>query len=113
MPPGQPIAWAVRGSFTTILDRLGFSLALSTRPNHIIFLGSLDGEFTATATLVTQPYRARRWRVGALPLPRPEPSPFSPTHAARRALSGPALTIMTPFSYRARFTSPANVRCMT
>jgi uncharacterized protein (TIGR03032 family) len=51
----QPIEWVARGDFVAILDRLGISLALSTRPNHIIFLGAIDGQLTRTATPVTQP----------------------------------------------------------
>ena len=51
----QPIAWSVRGDFAAILERLGLSLVLSTRPNHVIFLGSVDGTLTVTATLMTQP----------------------------------------------------------
>ncbi len=51
----QPIAWSVRGAFAAILERLGLSLVLSTRPNHVIFLGSVDGSLTVTATLMSQP----------------------------------------------------------
>ena len=51
----QPIAWTARGDFAAVLERLGLSLALSARPNHIIFLGAVDGRLTATATLMTQP----------------------------------------------------------
>jgi uncharacterized protein (TIGR03032 family) len=53
--PLAPIAWTVRGDFVALLDRLGASLVLSTKPNHIIFLGAADGVLTATATRVTQP----------------------------------------------------------
>jgi len=53
--PAQPIAWSVRGDFAAILERLRLSLVLSTRPNHVIFLGSIDGTLTVTATLMTQP----------------------------------------------------------
>jgi uncharacterized protein (TIGR03032 family) len=51
----QPIAWSLQGNFAAILERLRLSLVLSTRPNHIIFLGVVDGTLTATATLMTQP----------------------------------------------------------
>ncbi len=51
----QPIAWSVHGDFVAILERLRLSLVLSTRPNHVVFLGSVDGTLTATATLMTQP----------------------------------------------------------
>ncbi len=53
--PSQTIAWTAHGAFGTILERLNLSLVLSTLPNHLIFLGSLDGELNAHATLVTQP----------------------------------------------------------
>ena len=51
----QQIKWTAHGDFVALLDRLGLSLALSTRPNHIIFLGATDGEMTATATQIAQP----------------------------------------------------------
>src|SRR5215469_8457808 len=51
----QPIAWSLRGNFAAVLERLRLSLVLSTRPNHIIFLGAVDGTLTVTATLMTHP----------------------------------------------------------
>ena len=39
--PAQPIAWSLQGNFAAILERLRLSLVLSTRPNHIIFLGAV------------------------------------------------------------------------
>lgn len=51
----QPITWSSRGDFTAILERLGLSLVLSTRPNQIIFLGSVEGKLTATGIPLTQP----------------------------------------------------------
>ncbi len=51
----QPIAWKARGEFAAILERLAFSLALSARPNHVLFVGAVDGALTATATPMTQP----------------------------------------------------------
>jgi uncharacterized protein (TIGR03032 family) len=53
--PTRPIEWRLRGEFAAILDRLGLSLALSTRPNHIVFLGSADGQFNCSAAQVAQP----------------------------------------------------------
>ncbi len=54
-PTAEPIGWSVRGDFAAILERLGLSLVLSTRPNHVIFLGSVEGSLTVTATLMSQP----------------------------------------------------------
>jgi uncharacterized protein (TIGR03032 family) len=56
-PAGGPqaIEWFTRGDFVAILDRLGLSLVLSTRPNHVIFLGSTAGELTCSATQIAQP----------------------------------------------------------
>ena len=51
----QPIAWFARGDFVGVLDRLGLSLALSTRPNHIVFLGAANGQLTCSATPIAQP----------------------------------------------------------
>lgn len=51
----QPIAWSVSGAFAAILERLQLSLVLSTRPNHVVFLGAVDGSLTVTATLMSQP----------------------------------------------------------
>ncbi|MFZ3354816.1 MAG: TIGR03032 family protein [Xanthobacteraceae bacterium] len=58
MPPAQaahPLTWLVRGDFVNILDRLGLSLVLSTRPNHVIFIGAADGQLTFSATPMIQP----------------------------------------------------------
>ena len=58
MPPAQaaqPLTWLVRGNFVNVLDRLGLSLVLSTRPNHIVFLGAADGQLTFSATPMIQP----------------------------------------------------------
>ncbi len=51
----QSIEWFARGDFVTILDRLGISLVLSTRPNHIVFIGATDGAATFSATPMIQP----------------------------------------------------------
>jgi uncharacterized protein (TIGR03032 family) len=51
----SPIDYFVRGDFVAILDRLGISLVLSTRPNHIVFLGAADGQLTFSATPMIQP----------------------------------------------------------
>jgi hypothetical protein len=53
--PLTPIEWTARGDFVPILDRLGISLALSTRPNHIVFLSASEGKLTRAATPVAQP----------------------------------------------------------
>jgi uncharacterized protein (TIGR03032 family) len=53
--PPQPIEWVARGDFVAILEKLRISLVLSTRPNHVIFLGASEGQLTRTATLVAQP----------------------------------------------------------
>jgi uncharacterized protein (TIGR03032 family) len=53
--PAQPLEWVARGDFVQILDKLGISLVLSTRPNHVVFFGAMDGELTRHATVVTQP----------------------------------------------------------
>lgn len=50
--PEQSIEWIARGNFAAILDRLCLSLVLSAGPDQIIFLGAIDGELTATATLM-------------------------------------------------------------
>jgi len=52
--PEQPIEWISRGNFAAIIDRMRLSLVLSTGPNHIIFLGAIDGRLTATATFMAQ-----------------------------------------------------------
>jgi uncharacterized protein (TIGR03032 family) len=49
------VEWIARGDFVDILDRLGISIVLSTRPNHIIFLGARNGELTFSATQMVQP----------------------------------------------------------
>jgi uncharacterized protein (TIGR03032 family) len=57
---GEPSAPAqiegtARGDFTAILDRLGLSLVLITRPAHVVFLGAADGQLTCAAAPVAQP----------------------------------------------------------
>src|ERR1700742_2411242 len=49
------VEWRARGEFVDILDRLGISIVLSTRPNHIIFLGARSGALTFFATQMVQP----------------------------------------------------------
>jgi uncharacterized protein (TIGR03032 family) len=51
----QPIEGVARGNFVAVLDRLGLSLVLSTRPNHIVFVGAADGHLTCSASLIAQP----------------------------------------------------------
>jgi uncharacterized protein (TIGR03032 family) len=51
----SPIEVKTTGHFVALLDRLKLSLALSVKPNHIIFLGALDGALTIEATRVAQP----------------------------------------------------------
>ena len=46
------VGWAARDDFPVLLDRLGCSLALSVRPDSIMFLGSEAGNQTVTATSV-------------------------------------------------------------
>jgi uncharacterized protein (TIGR03032 family) len=57
-PPTQilkSIEGIARGDFTAILDRLGLSLVLITRPAHVIFLGAAGGQLTCTAAPLAQP----------------------------------------------------------
>ena len=49
------VASKTRGDFVAILDRLGISIILSTRPNLIVCLGALDGDLTLSATMLSQP----------------------------------------------------------
>lgn len=49
--PGT-LDWSVRGDFTAILDGLGFSLALSVRPDAVVFLGADGGRQTLTVVPV-------------------------------------------------------------
>jgi uncharacterized protein (TIGR03032 family) len=51
----SPIEVRTTGQFVALLDRLKLSLALSVKPNHIVFLGALDGALTLQATRVAQP----------------------------------------------------------
>jgi uncharacterized protein (TIGR03032 family) len=52
-PPG--IMVAMHGDMIAVLDRLGLSLALSTRPNHVVLMGARDGQPTLQATQIAQP----------------------------------------------------------
>jgi uncharacterized protein (TIGR03032 family) len=57
-PPAQSprsFEGIARGDFTAILDRLGLSLVLITRPAHVVFLGAADGQLTCTTLPLAQP----------------------------------------------------------
>jgi uncharacterized protein (TIGR03032 family) len=56
-PPtaAQPIEVTTRGHFVALLDRLGLSLALTARPNRIVFLGAVDRELTVHAPMISRP----------------------------------------------------------
>lgn len=57
-PPAQapqPLEDVTRADFVAVLDQLGISLVLSTRPNLVVFLVAMDGQLNCTTTLVAQP----------------------------------------------------------
>lgn len=53
--PKPVIEGVTRGDFVAILDRLGASLVLTTRPNLVVFLGAIDGQLTLSTALIAQP----------------------------------------------------------
>ncbi|MDB5611571.1 MAG: hypothetical protein JWP25_8471 [Bradyrhizobium sp.] len=53
--PSPSISVTVQDQFVAVLERLNLSLVLSTRPNHIVFLGAANGKLTLEATPITQP----------------------------------------------------------
>jgi uncharacterized protein (TIGR03032 family) len=53
--PKPIIEGVTRGDFVAILDRLGISLVLTTRPNLVVFLGAVDGQLTRSTALFARP----------------------------------------------------------
>jgi uncharacterized protein (TIGR03032 family) len=51
----QQILCTSSGDFVALLDRLGFSLVLSARPDNVIFVGAVDGKLEVESVRVSQP----------------------------------------------------------